>query len=533
VPAAAAAGFRRDGWWLGLTLTDLLRRRARATPAAPAVIAGARTLSFGDLDRESEQIAAGLATLGVGPGDVVSCQLPDGPEVVLLQHAVARRRAIFNPIHLSYRAAEVGPILAFAGSRVMVVGPPSRGVDPAATVAALRPRLPALAAVVTIGPPREGAIAWEDVRRAGPAGPPERPRPEDPFLLLFTSGTTASPKATLHTHDLRLGNARLNAREWGLTPADRVLLLARQSHMWGLMVSWMALDAGAPLVLLEAASPGAVVEAVRRAGATVAVGAPPHVADLLGAPDLDARALATLRLFALSGSVCPPALVRRLRATLGCVPLVLWGMTETGGGCFTRPDDPPAAIEETIGRAAPGCALAILDEAGAALPTGAEGELAIRSPFVFEGYVDNAEATAEAFTADGWFRTGDLATLDAEGRVRIHGRRTEQVNRGGVKFHPADVEDVLARHPAVRQAALVGLPDARLGERACCVVVLAPGAPPPALADLTALLDAAGVAKFKWPERLEIVEALPLTPTGKVQRAVLRARVAAAVTDGS
>lgn len=175
----------------------------------------------------------------------------------------------------------------------------------------------------------------------------------------------------------------------------------------------------------------------------------------------------------------------------------------------------------------PRCRFAILDEQDHALPPGHEGELVMQSPFVFEGYARDPEATGESFTADGWFRTGDLAMMDGAGNVRILGRRKELINRGGVKFHPADVEDVVLRHPAVVAVALVSMPDERLGERNCCFVVPRPGRAAPALAELVALCDEAGVAKFKWPERLEVVDTLPMTPTGKVQRAVLRARLAA------
>jgi non-ribosomal peptide synthetase component E (peptide arylation enzyme) len=275
---------------------------------------------------------------------------------------------------------------------------------------------------------------------------------------------------------------------------------------------------------LEAPSPQAFLETAARGRATVAIGAPAHVADLLATPGLAGADLSSLRLFGLSGSVCPPALARTLRETIGCTPFMLWGMTETAAGIYTRPDDPPEVIEQTVGRASRGCAVAVLDEAGRSASPGAAGELALRSPFAFEGYVNNPGATAESFTPDGWFRTGDLASVDAAGNVRILGRRTEQLNRGGVKFNPADVEDVLVRHPRVQMAALVGMPDARLGERNCCFVVPRPG-PAPTLGDLAAFLADAGVAKFKWPERLEVVEALPLTPTGKVQRPILRNRI--------
>jgi non-ribosomal peptide synthetase component E (peptide arylation enzyme) len=524
VSAERAAAFRAEGWWLDLTVPDLLRRQAEARPDAPAVIAGDRTLTFAELDRESDRVAAGLAALSVGRGDVVSCQLSNLPEVLVLHHAVAKQRAIFNPIHLPYRAAEVETILAFAESRVIVVGAPHRRFSFVEMVQGLRHRLPALRHVVTAGgEERPGVIPFQALRGGGaPAG--ERSHPDDPFLLLFTSGTTASPKAALHTHNMRVGNARFSAEELGFTAADRFLSIARFSHMWGVFAYWMSLWAGAAQVLLETFTPEGFLETAAAGRASVAIGAPAHVAALLGAPGVRAAGRSPLRLFGLSGSVCPPALARALRDALGCTPFMLWGMTESAAGLYTRPDDPPEVIEQTVGRASRGCAFAVLDEAGGALPRGGEGELAMKSPFAFEGYVNNPEATAECFTADGWFRTGDLATMDAAGNVRILGRRREQINRGGVKFHPADVEDVLLRHPRVQMAALVAMPDARLGERNCCFVVPRPG-PPPALADLTAFLAAAGVAKFKWPERLEVVEALPLTPTGKVQRPILRERI--------
>jgi len=519
-----AQAYRAQGWWLDLTVPDLLRRQVGARPDVPAVIAGDRALTFAELDRESDRVAGGLGALGVGRGDVVSCQLSNIPEVLLLHHAVAKRRAIFNPVHLPYRAAEVETILAFAGSRVMVVGAPHRGFSFVQMVLSLRDRLPALRHVVTAGgEERPGVIPFDELRAGGtPAR--ERPHPDDPFLLLFTSGTTASPKAALHTHNMRVGNARFSAEELGFTAADRFLSIARFSHMWGLFAYWMSLWAGAGQVLLETFTPEAFLEATAAGRATVAIGAPAHVSALLDAPGVRAAGGSSLRLFGLSGSVCPPALARALRETLGCTPFMLWGMTETAAGLYTRPDDPPEVIEQTVGQASRGCAFAVLDEGGRALPPGAEGELAMRSPFAFEGYVNNHGATAESFTTDGWFRTGDLATMDAVGRVRILGRRKEQINRGGVKFHPADVEDVLLRHPRVQMAALVAMPDARLGERSCCFVVPRPG-PPLTLADLTAFLAEGGVAKFKWPERLEVVEALPVTPTGKVQRPILRERI--------
>ena len=527
IPSETARAYRAQGWWLDVTLPELLRRLAGERPDALAIIAGDRTLTFAELDRESDRVAGGLVGLGVGRGDVVSCQLPNVPEVLVLHHAVAKRGAIFNPIHLPYRAAEVESILGFAEGRVMVVGPPHRDFSYLEMVQGLRPRLPSLCHIVAVGDEgrgRSGVLPFDALRGGDGGRAGARPHPDDPFLLLFTSGTTASPKAALHTHNMRMGNAKLSSEELGFMPADRFLSVARFSHMWGIFSYWMALWAGAPHVLLETFSPQAFIAAAARHRATVAIGAPAHVAALLDAPQLRTADLASLRLFGLSGSVCPPALARGLRQRVGCTPFMLWGMTETAAALYTRPDDPAEVIEQTVGRASRGCALAVLEEADRALPPGEEGELAMRSPFAFGGYVNNPEATAESFTADGWFRTGDLASMDAAGNVRILGRRKEQINRGGVKFNPADVEDVLVRHPGVQMAALVGMPDARLGERNCCFVVPRPGRRP-TLGELAAFLEEAGIGKFKWPERVEVVDALPLTPTGKVQRQILRERI--------
>lgn len=524
ITSEQARAYRADGWWLDLTLTDLLQRQVEARPSDPAIIAPGRTLTFADLHRESENVASGLARLGVARGDVVSCQLANVPEFLILQHAVAKRRAILNPIHLPYRAAEVEGILAFAESRAMVVGPPHRDWSYVEMLVGLRHRLPALRHVVAVGEEDgPGVVPFAELFDAAPAGG-ERSAPDDPFLLLFTSGTTASPRAALHTHNLRMGNVRFTAEGLGFTSEDRFLSIARFSHLWGLCAYWMALWVGAAHVLLPHFSSEAFAEAVARGGATVAVGAPSHVAALLATPGLRTADLSSLRFFALSGSVCPPPLARSLKASIGSTPLMLWGMTETGMGLHTRPDDPPEVIEQTVGSPSRGCTIAVLNDRGLPLPPEVEGELAIKTPFAFEGYVNNHEATRESFTDDGWFLTGDLASVDTRGNVRILGRRKEQINRGGVKFHPEDVEEVLLRDPRVQMVALVGMPDERLGERNCCFLVPGRGTPP-TLADLTALLAEAGVAKFKWPERLELMETLPLTPTGKVQRAILRERI--------
>jgi len=515
-----------DSPWLDKTLTDLLRENVEKTPDAPAIEWGDTTLSFADLDLQSDRLATGLAEQGIGRGDVVSCQLPNIPEFLILHHAVSKRRAIFNPIHMAYRSSEMEHILGFAETAMLVTGPPVKGFSYAEMGMDIQKCRSSLRHVVSLGeeqPP--GSLSFEELGESPARTQEEDPQPQDPFLMLFTSGTTASPKATLHTHNMRMSNSWFCGKDMELRESDRMLCCSALSHMWAILNYWSSVIYGCPQVLLTRYRPDAFLSTAAGGKATVVIGAPVHAVDLLASPDLNPDDLASLRLFALSGSVCSPDLVRRLRNTLkGCTPVVFWGMTETGGGFYTRLDDPPEVIEKTAGRVSGGCTIAIHDEKGSSRPPDQEGDLVIKSPFGIQSYFKNPKATQESFTEDGWFQTGDLAQIDSAGNVQMLGRRKEEINRGGTKYLPESVEEVIRRHPGVLRVAIVGMPDERLGERAVCFVVPSQGKAPPTLEELCALLEKDGTAKFKWPERLQIIESLPMTPTGKIQRALLRAK---------
>ncbi|MFB3067707.1 MAG: AMP-binding protein [Acidobacteriota bacterium] len=515
---------RSDSCWLDKTLTDLLRENVEKNPDAPAIEWGDIILSHAELDLKSDRLAAGLARWGIGKGDVVSCQLPNIPEFLILHQAVSKRRAIFNPIHMPYRSSEVEHMLSFADSTMLVVGPPVKDFSYLEMGLEMQQGLPSLRHVVSLGVEAgQGSIPWEELAHESAKAQEEDPQPQDPFLLLFTSGTTASPKATLHTHNMRMSNSWFCGKDMGLRTSDAMLCCSALSHMWAILNYWSSVIYGCRQVLLERYRPSTFPSRLAQGRATVVIGAPVHAIDLLASPDLTPDDLPGLRLFALSGSVCSPDLVGKLRKTLKhCTPVVFWGMTETGGGFYTRLDDPPEVIENTAGRVSGACVIAVRDDQGKTLPPHQEGDLVIQTPFGIKSYFKNPKATQESFTSDGWFRTGDLAKMDSAGNVQILGRRKEEINRGGAKFLPERVEEVILRHPAVYMAALVGMSDERLGERAVCFVVPVQGKAPPILEELCALLEQDGTAKFKWPERLEIVESLPLTPTGKIQRAVLR-----------
>jgi 3-phosphoshikimate 1-carboxyvinyltransferase len=251
--------------------------------------------------------------------------------------------------------------------------------------------------------------------------------------------------------------------------------------------------------------------------------ATPFLADMLKEVEAGAPPPAALRIFVATGAAVPRGLAQRATRVLGSTVCGAWGSTESCLGSLAAPGDSPANVWGTDGRALRGIELRVVDERGRAQPPGVEGHFEVRSPTMFAGYADHPKWTADAFTSDGWFRTGDLATLDESGYLRITGRVRDVINRGGEKVPVAEVEQLLSDHPAIVDVAIVAMPDERLGERACAFVVLRAGA----WFDFDRMrhyLDACQVAKHYWPERLEVIEALPRTPSGKVQKYVLRER---------
>ncbi len=519
-----AAAYRRSGDWLDLTLVDWLGKWAAERPEATAVSDPDRRLTFSELEAESDRVAGGLSDLGLVPGDVLGAQLPNRAEWLVLLYAAIKVGAVFMPLHMPYREAELASMLGFSGARAMAA--PVRGDDESRLrmIEGIRPKLPSLEHVIAVGAERPGSVPYTELA-AGGGGTEFDPDPDDPFMLLFTSGTTAGPKAVLYTANMSLSNSAHAARELGLKSDAVCLSLSPLSHSFGVCSHMMAMSCGAATAAFPAFTPEGFLERVESEGVSMIFCTPAHAVSILGCPDLRKRNIESLGKIVLSGSLCPPEVAEQVRDRMGCTPVLEWGTTETQVGLYTRPEDPPEVHAHTIGRPNPGVEVALLDEEGRGVPVGREGEICVRGPSLFAGYYKNPEATAESFTKEGWYRTGDLAVEGAGGNFRLTGRLNDLINRGGVKFNPADVEEVLNAHSKVSRAAMVGMPDPRLGERNCLFVVAASGKAP-TLEEVVASVERAGIAENKWPERLEIVEELPMTPTRKVRRSVLREWIA-------
>ena len=507
--------FKNSGLWRDETLIDWLDRHAAERPDHTAISIGDRRLSYADLIARANALASGFKQLGLGRGDVIALQLLNVPEYVIAHAAISRLGAVMQTMHMPYRGAEIENLLGHSRARAFVCVDAFGDYRTAEVVNDMRDKLPALEHIIVVGDGPPCTRSFTELAASGPVdlGPP--PEPEDPCLLMYTSGTTASPKGVATNYRPFLNNARLSVDIFAITPDDVVLSAAPFSHLYGLCAMHLALNAGATILLLPRFTPSEFAATVETGRASVLFTGPAHHAACFEAGLYDRHDLSSVRVAVISGSLCPHDLARAIDDKLanGQV-LQLWGMTEIQAGAYSRLDDSIEARHTSIGRASPGNELRVVGEDGSALPAGTEGELQIRGASVFPGYYNNAAANESAFDGD-WFRTGDLATIDQAGYLRITGRTKEIINRGGVKFNPLDIEALINQMPEVLVSAVVPMPDPVLGEKAC-VFIQVSGESDVTLAAITSHLEAHQIAKNKWPERLEIIEAMPLTPTNKI-----------------
>jgi acyl-CoA synthetase (AMP-forming)/AMP-acid ligase II len=450
---------------------------------------------------------------------VVAVQLPNIPEFLAAYAALCALGAVMQTTHMPYQRAELKALLGHSRATAFIGLERFKEGQPVAQVRGLMGELPALKQVFAVGDLPSAAL-----------DAPAACSPDDRFLLLYTSGTTDNPKGVPLAYRGFLENARASVPEFEVGPEDVLLSAAPLTHLYGLFVYHLALQSGAAMSLLPAFTPPDLSATIAGHRATGVFAGPAHFKPMLDAGLLDKGDLASVKFVCLSGSAVPPALAAEVEAKLQAQgkgrTLQLWGMSELQAGAYCRPRDSAEVRHGSAGAASPGTELRVVDDADQPLPAGREGRLQVRGASVFAGYLDNPSATAEAFARDGWFDTGDTALLTSAGHLQLTGRVKEIINRGGVKYSPIDVEAVLDRVPGVARSAVVPWPDAVLGERACVFIQPAPGAAAPSLADLTGALAAAGIARFKWPERLETIAAMPITPTQKIMRGRLRGLLA-------
>jgi 2,3-dihydroxybenzoate---[aryl-carrier protein] ligase len=543
-PPEIAARYRERGYWRGENLSGMLREWAGRYGQATALVHGSRRISYAELDQRADRMAASLLRAGVGAGDRIVVQLPNVPEFVVLCFALFRIDA--KPVFslMAHRARELSHLVSLSGAASYVTAGSYAGAGFAELAAAVKAECPALRQVFVLdigGQARADAGACPDyVKPLAEAGaapePPPSPAAPDVAFFLLSGGTTALPKLIPRTHDDYCYQTRAAAGLLGLSSADVYLAVLPAAFNFTLGCPGIVgtLRSGGTVVLAGDPDPEDCFATIARERVTFTSLVPALAQVWLDAAEDIRPQWPALRLIQIGGAPLPREVAERIAPVFGCSLQQVFGMAE-GFLSFTRESDPAEAIVTTQGRPlSPGDELRIVDSDGTGLPPGSPGELLVRGPYTLRGYYRAPEHNATAFTADGFYRTGDIARLTAQGRLVIEGRLKDVIIRGGNKISAAEVEEHLLGHPAVERVAVAGIPDPYLGERICAFV--RPAGEPPVLPALRQWLHDKGIAGYKLPDRLEIVSGLPLTGLGKVDKKLLvkeaaaRAAGAAAMT---
>jgi acyl-CoA synthetase (AMP-forming)/AMP-acid ligase II len=516
------------------TIPALLATAADRFGDRVAIVDGDVSLTYAELADEARSFGAALVASGIEAGDRVAIWAFNSARWVVALFGLFDAGAVLVPINTRFKGVEAAEILARSGARALVTVTDFLGTDYVAMLRESGVGLPALEqVVVAAGPVRDDTVSWSDfVARATSEARAEVDRRtaaltgDDPSDILFTSGTTGVPKGVVQTHRRTLRVATDWVAMTGLTAGDRYLMVNPYFHMFGLKAGILASVAAGATMLPEPAFD--VDRALARVAAeqvTVLPGAPTLYQSILDHPDRDRHELSSLRVAVTGAADIPVELIRRMHDELPFEVIITgYGLTEGGTASATSPGDDVETIATTVGRPRPGFELRIVDGDGGDVAAGDAGEILLRGGSIMSHYLDDPDASAAALADDGWLRTGDLGVVDETGCLRIVGRAKDMFIVGGFNAYPAEIENALLRHPDVQQAAVIGVPDARLGEVGMAFVVIRPGSSLSG-ADLAAW-SREQMANYKVPRAVELVDELPLNATGKVMKEVLRERAA-------
>ena len=522
------AELRATGIWTRDTLPSRVAEHAASRPDATAVIDGSddRRISYAELWRDARAVAAFLRDRGVQAGDVVSVQLPSRYLTVAVDLGVLIAGAVLNPLLPNYRAHELRHVLAVARTKVLVTLITYRDFDHLGMARGLADELPELATLITVGDgDAPGATRLEDIVRD--VEPWDDPPARDATALselIFTSGTEAAPKAIMHTEETTNVSVRVTLDAMHIGADDVIWMPSPVGHSTGLNFGVrLALYAGLTLVLQDRWDASRAAELIERERCSYTLAATTFLNDLVREVNEHPRDVTSMTRFGCGGAPVPPELVNAA-SEVGITVLRIYGSTEGLVITWNRNESPREKRTHTDGVALPLVEVEIRDDDDHVLPAGEPGEIHVRGPEVCIGFFDDPERMAKTFTADAWLRSGDLGVLDDDGYLTIVGRKKEIIIRGGMNIAPREIEDLLCEMPGVRAAACIGLPDERLGELVCACLVTDHLVE---LDDVVAFLRSRELATYKLPQALRIVDAIPMTASGKLRKTALREQIVA------
>jgi cyclohexanecarboxylate-CoA ligase len=525
------------GYWHDRTINDELDACVASHPDKVALTAlrvesgELRRFTYRELAETADRIALGLVRAGIGRNDVVAMQLPNWWQFTALHLACSRIGAVLNPLMHIFRERELSFMLKHGEAKALVVPKVFRGFDHESMARSLKSEIPSLQHVIVVD--GDGPDSF-DAMLMGPSGYRDaearsiltrsRPHPDDVMQLMYTSGTTGEPKGVMHSANTLMSNIIPYAERLGLDRNDVVLMASPMAHQTGFMYGlMMPIMLRASVVLQDVWMPAKAAELIRAEAVSFTMASSPFLADLTRAVQDSGQPLPSLKTFLCAGAPIPGPLVEQARKVLGSKIVSAWGMTENGAVTLIKPSDSDELASTTDGCPLPGAEVKVVDAEGRTLPPGTIGSLKVRACSNFGGYLKRPEANDT--DAQGWFNTGDLAVMDANGYIRISGRSKDVIIRGGENIPVLEVEALLYRHPAVAQVAIVAYADERLGERACAVIVPKAGQDI-GFEEMVAFLKAQRIAVQYIPERLIVRKDMPATPSGKVQKFKLRQMLA-------
>lgn len=519
------------GYWRDQTMADYFARCMANIPDKIGLIAHSaetgevRQFTYREMDLMAERVARGLVRLGISKSDVISCQLPNWWQVTMLYLGAMRIGAVFNPMMPIFREAQLGFMLKHAQTRLLVAPARFRNFDHVAMIDGLRLQLPDLEHVLYVGGENQFETllldpALDNDAEAAAEVAARHQHPDDIFQLIYTSGTTGEPKAVMHSSNTLFSAIELFCQRVGLSGDDIVFMASPLAHQTGFVYGMMLpIWLQGSSVLLDVWEPENAADVILETASTFTMASTPFLSDLTEVARHSPEKFATLGKFLCAGAPIPEAIVERAQQQMKTAVFSAWGMSETGAITVTRDGDPGERAVMTDGVPLPGTYSRIIDDNGQICPPGVPGRFFVQTASCFGGYLKRPHLNS--VDEDGWFDTGDIARADADGYIRICGRTKDVIIRGAENIPVVEVEALLYSHPAIDKVALIGYPDDRLGERVCAVVSLKDGAVFD-LEEMVAFLIGKRLTKQYIPEKLMILDALPMTTSGKIQKFELR-----------
>ena len=520
------AAYRQQGLWGDASLADYWQQTARAMPDKIAVVDNhGASYTYSALDHAASCLANWMLAKGIESGDRIAFQLPGWCEFTVIYLACLKIGAVSVPLLPSWREAELVWVLNKCQAKMFFAPTLFKQTRPVDLILPLQNQLPQLQQIVGVdklAPATSSLSLSQIIADNTPLTTAITVHGDELAAVLFTSGTEGLPKGVMLTHNNILASERAYCARLNLTWQDVFMMPAPLGHATGFLHGVTApFLIGARSVLLDIFTPDACLALLEQQRCTCMLGATPFVYDLLNLLEKQPADLSALRFFLCGGTTIPKKVARECQQR-GIKLLSVYGSTESSPHAVVNLDDPLSRFMHTDGYAAAGVEIKVVDDARKTLPPGCEGEEASRGPNVFMGYFDEPELTARALDEEGWYYSGDLCRMDEAGYIKITGRKKDIIVRGGENISSREVEDILLQHPKIHDACVVAMPDERLGERSCAYVVLKAPHHSLSLEDVVAFFSRKRVAKYKYPEHIVVIEKLPRTASGKIQKFLLR-----------